>query len=74
MTTLHWALAAAATAILVGLAALLGFTVYRMVVGGKTVSGYMKDAPRWVVALVSFGAGLVCGILGAHWWFPTTGG
>jgi H+/Cl- antiporter ClcA len=74
VTPLHWALTAAGASILLGLASVLGYTVYAMLTGRRSVSGYMKNAPRWVVAAVAFVTGLAVGVVFSHWWFPTIGG
>jgi hypothetical protein len=59
--------------ILFSLMGVLTFTIVRLVRGQSSVSGYMKNAPRWVVASVAYFIGLVTGIIFAHWWFPTIG-
>lgn len=74
MTPVQWVLLVAAGLVLLGLAAVLAYTVWATLTGRRSVSGYLKTAPRWVVAVVGFLMGFVVGTLFSHWWFPTTGG
>lgn len=71
---LYRALAAAGALLWLALGATLAWTYWALETGRATVSGYLKAAPRWVVAAVGFWAGLVVGVLFSHWWFPTVGG
>jgi fructose-specific phosphotransferase system IIC component len=73
VTPLHWALAGAAALLLLALAGLLAYTVSALLAGRRTVSGYLKHAPRLVVFVVGLAAGFVAGLLAGHWWFPTVG-
>ena len=73
MTPLQIVLAVMGLAIALGLGAAVVWSVHGLLTGHQTVSGYMDDAPRWVVFAAGFGiGGAVCG-LAAHWWWPTVG-
>lgn len=73
MTPVQWTLFAVGLFLLAIFAGVLMYTTWATLTGRRSVSDYLKAAPRWVVALIAFGTGLVVGTLFAHWWFPTTG-
>ncbi len=77
MTHLQLVLAVTGAALWLACGALVAYTVWALVTGRRTVSGFMSSLNRFqtfIAGLVigSIVGGIVLG-LAAHWWWPTVG-
>ena len=73
MTALQIVLAVVGAVLILAVAGALGYTVFCLLTGRRTVSGYLKNAPRLVVFIIGLVTGFVTGLMSGHWWFPTVG-
>lgn len=71
MTKFQWSMFLVGGAVWLSMGIVLGWTAWATAHGRKSASGYLKNAPRWVVALIAFTVGAGIGVLFSHWWFPT---
>ena len=74
MTPLQITLAVVGGLLIISAASLLVYTVWALLTGRRTVSGWMKHAGQFIVFVIGFATGFLIGGMAAHWWWPTVGG